>query len=74
MNQQVLGKGAVSALLPFKQRPTSFSDMALIKTRETNSLQLELHFIFTVHSVLVSINKLHVIKNKPKSLTNTDQV
>jgi len=52
---------------------TSESDKALIKTRETNSLQLQSHFIFPVNSVLPSINKLHVIKNKLKSVTNKDQ-
>lgn len=52
---------------------TSFSDMALIKTRETNSLQLESHFIFAVNSVPLTINKLHLIKNKCKPVTNKDQ-
>jgi hypothetical protein len=70
MNQQELGQGAVSALLPLKHRPTSFSYMALIK-----SLQLESHFIYAVNSVPPpTINKMHVITHKLNPVTNTDQV
>jgi hypothetical protein len=52
---------------------TSVSEMALIKTRETNSLQLLSQFIFAVNSVLPSINNPHTTKNKLKSVTNKDQ-
>jgi hypothetical protein len=57
--------------LPATAMAQPLVDLALIKTRQTNFLQLE--FIFAVNSVPPSINKLHVIKNKLKSVTNQDQ-